>query len=64
VREVSDRIAVLHEGAIVEMGDSEQVSLRPSHPYTRRLQLATPVPDPDVQARRRRRRRELLKADA
>ncbi|HEU5028282.1 MAG TPA: ABC transporter ATP-binding protein [Spirillospora sp.] len=64
VREVSDRIAVLHEGAIVEMGDSEQVSLRPAHPYTRRLQLATPVPDPDVQARRRQRRRELLKADA
>jgi peptide/nickel transport system ATP-binding protein len=64
VREVSDRIAVLHESAIVEMGDSEQVSLRPSHPYTRRLQLATPVPDPDVQARRRQRRRELLKADA
>ncbi|MEV7393021.1 ABC transporter ATP-binding protein [Streptomyces sp. NPDC091215] len=64
VREVSDRVAVLHEGVIVESGDSEQVSLRPAHPYTRRLQLATPVPDPDVQALRRQRRRELLEADA
>ncbi|WAL74671.1 ATP-binding cassette domain-containing protein [Kitasatospora sp. YST-16] len=64
VREVSHRIAVLHEGVIVETGDSEQVSLRPVHPYTRRLQLATPVPDPDVQAQRRRRRRELLEAGA
>ncbi|WP_079055749.1 ATP-binding cassette domain-containing protein [Streptomyces caeruleatus] len=64
VREVSDRIAVLREGAIVETGDSEQVSLRPAHPYTRRLQLATPVPDPDVQARRRQRRRELMEAGA
>ncbi|MER7540408.1 ABC transporter ATP-binding protein [Streptomyces sp. NPDC097704] len=64
VREVSDRIAVLHDGGIVEMGGSEQVSLRPTHPYTRRLQLATPVPDPDVQARRRQRRRDLLEAGA
>lgn len=64
VREVSDRIAVLHEGVIVEMGESEQVSLRPAHPYTRRLQLATPVPDPDIQAQRRQRRRELLEVDA
>ena len=59
VREVSDRIAVLNEGRIVEIGDSEQVSLRPEHPYTQRLQLATPVPDPVLQAERRR-RRELL----
>ncbi|MEV6313566.1 ABC transporter ATP-binding protein [Streptomyces sp. NPDC051840] len=64
VREISDRIAVLHNGEIVELGDSEQVSLRPAHPYTQRLQLATPVPNPDVQARRRRKRRELLEAGA
>ena len=59
VREMSDRIAVLHDGEIVELGDCEQVSLRPAHPYTRRLQLATPVPDPVLQARRRTERRAL-----
>jgi peptide/nickel transport system ATP-binding protein len=64
VREVSNRIAVLHEGVIVETGDSEDVSLRPTHPYTRRLQLATPVPDPYLQAQRRRRRRALSEAGA
>ncbi|MER6325305.1 hypothetical protein [Streptomyces coelicoflavus] len=51
---------MLHEGVIAEMGDSEQVSLRPAHPYIQRLRLATPVPDPDIQARRRLKRREFL----
>jgi peptide/nickel transport system ATP-binding protein len=64
VREVSHRIAVLHNGEIVETGDSEQVSLRPAHPYTQRLQLATPVPDPVLQEERRRKRRQLLRSGA
>lgn len=60
VRDISHRIAVLHEGRIVESGPSEQISLRPRHPYTQRLQLATPVPDPVLQAARRQHRKELL----
>ncbi|WP_345802986.1 ATP-binding cassette domain-containing protein [Microbacterium sp. AZCO] len=64
VREMSDRIAVLNDGRIVELGDSEQVSLRPADPYTKRLQLATPVPDPVIQAERRSRRRALLAGGA
>jgi oligopeptide transport system ATP-binding protein len=46
VRHVSDRIAVMREGRIVEEGPAEQVCERPSHPYTRELLAAVPVPDP------------------
>jgi peptide/nickel transport system ATP-binding protein len=46
VRHVSDRIAVMHEGRIVEEGSAEQVCERPLHPYTRSLLAAVPVPDP------------------
>jgi peptide/nickel transport system ATP-binding protein len=46
VRHVSDRIAVMHEGRIVEEGAAEQVCERPLHPYTRELLAAVPVPDP------------------
>jgi peptide/nickel transport system ATP-binding protein len=53
VRHVSDRIAVMHEGRIVEEGPAEQVCERPVHPYTRSLLAAVPVPDPK-QARARR----------
>jgi peptide/nickel transport system ATP-binding protein len=53
VRHVSDRIAVMHQGRIVEEGSAEQVCERPLHPYTRSLLAAVPVPDP-VEARARR----------
>jgi oligopeptide transport system ATP-binding protein len=53
VRHVSDRIAVMHEGRIVEQGPAEEVCSRPSDPYTRSLIEAVPVPDPR-EARRRR----------
>jgi peptide/nickel transport system ATP-binding protein len=46
VRHVSDRIAVMHEGRIVEEGAAEQVCERPLHPYTQSLLAAVPVPDP------------------
>jgi oligopeptide transport system ATP-binding protein len=53
VRQVCDRIAVMYLGKIVEIGDTEQVSRRPLHPYTQALLSAVPVPDPEVaQARR------------
>jgi oligopeptide transport system ATP-binding protein len=53
VRHVSDRIAVMHEGKIVEDGEAEEVCERPRHPYTKALLAAVPVPDPR-QARARR----------
>jgi len=46
VRHVSDRIAVMQAGKIVEEGTAEQVCERPVHPYTRTLLAAVPVPDP------------------
>jgi oligopeptide transport system ATP-binding protein len=46
VRHVSERIAVMHEGRIVEQGPADQVCARPSHPYTRALLAAVPIPDP------------------
>jgi oligopeptide transport system ATP-binding protein len=53
VRHVSDRIAVMHEGKIVEEGSADRVCERPRDPYTKALLAAVPVPDPR-QARARR----------
>lgn len=53
VRVMSHRIAVMYRGEIVERGDGEQVSTSPTHPYTQRLLLASPVADPAEQAVRR-----------
>ena len=53
VRHVSDRIAVMHKGKIVEEGPADQVCERPSDPYTRKLLAAVPIPDPhEARARR------------
>ena len=46
VEHVSDRIAVMYLGRIVEMGDSQAVITDPKHPYTRALLSAVPVPEP------------------
>ena len=46
VKYISDRIAVMCHGKIVEMGDSETVYNRPLHPYTQSLISAIPLPDP------------------
>lgn len=53
VRRMSDTIAVLRAGEVVETGPAEQVVSDPHHPYTQRLVMATPVPDPAAQAARR-----------
>ncbi|MET2829736.1 ABC transporter ATP-binding protein [Mesorhizobium shangrilense] len=52
VENISDRVAVMYLGQIVEMGTRDQVFTNPRHPYTKRLIEAVPVPDP---ARRRSR---------
>ena len=46
VREVCDRVAVMHRGRVVEFGDAERVFDDPRHPYTRVLVSAIPYPDP------------------
>jgi oligopeptide transport system ATP-binding protein len=53
VRHVSDRIAVMHEGRIVEQGEADRVCERPSDPYTKKLLAAVPVPDPRESRERR-----------
>ena len=54
VRRVSDRIAVMYLGRVVEEGPAAQVYEQPRHPYTQALLSAIPMPDPRRQARRRR----------
>ena len=48
VRYVSDRIAVMYLGKIVELGNAEDVFRNPVHPYTKALLAASPIPDPDM----------------
>ena len=55
VRFISDRIAVIHKGRIVEMAESEELFRHPMHPYTRALLSAVPNPNPYLE-----RSKELL----
>ncbi len=48
VEHVSDSIAIMYLGRIVEIGPADTVFAKPAHPYTRALMEAIPVPDPDV----------------
>ena len=60
---LADRIAVLHQGRLVEEGTGEQVLGAPQHPYTQRLLASLPVPDPAEQTRRRQRWEALRAAE-
>lgn len=55
VREISDRVAVMYLGRVIEIGTRDQVYDRPMHPYSNALLSAVPLADPEHRARRPRR---------
>jgi ABC-type oligopeptide transport system ATPase subunit len=64
VRAMSDRIAVMRRGKLVEVGDAEKVYSNPTDPYTQALLAAVPVPDPRRMRAERERRRAIRLAGA
>ena len=54
VKYISDRIAVMYLGQIVELASSEDLYDQPQHPYTKALMSAIPIPDPEVEAKKER----------
>ena len=52
VRFISDRIAVIHKGRIVELAEAEELFLHPLHPYTKALLSAVPIPDPEEEKKK------------
>ena len=60
VKHVSDRVAVMYLGHIVELAGSEEIFLNPTHPYTFALMSAIPIPDPAVEETRTR---QVLEGD-
>ncbi|GAB6929608.1 ATP-binding cassette domain-containing protein [Paenibacillus sp. JCM 10914] len=54
VKHISDRVAVMYLGKMVELADSEELYANPLHPYTKTLLSAIPIPDPEIEANKQR----------
>ncbi|NGZ77944.1 ABC transporter ATP-binding protein [Saccharibacillus alkalitolerans] len=54
VKHISDRVAVMYSGKIVELAESEELYRSPQHPYTKSLLAAIPVPDPAIESKKKR----------
>ena len=53
VRFISDRIAVIYKGRIVELAEAEELFHHPLHPYTKALLSAVPIPDPEIEKKKK-----------
>ena len=63
VEHISDHVAVMYLGRIVEFADKRELFANPQHPYTESLLAAVPVPDPNLSRSAQGRRKQLLQGD-
>ncbi len=54
VKHISDRVAVMYGGKIVELAESEELYANPQHPYTKMLLQSIPIPDPTIEKQKKR----------
>jgi len=54
VKHISDRVAVMYLGKMVELAESEELYANPIHPYTKSLLSAIPIPDPEIEVNKKR----------